>query len=821
MQLTHFNGTAFSTLGLTAELDARAPGEQSQPLWLARADAPPELAGLSRPGRTIPVLFHTTGGTARTKDEDRIVRLLGLLDPTNPTPRALRGSLILDDDNNGTPETTHTVEVDCVVGARNWDDAWTYRVVFHAAEDVWRETTDTTDGPNSITSDSSFTVDNDGEAPAYPQIRVKWTAQRNSGETAQLGWKYRVVVPVTNTSDRNWHDELIPIALGSTTALVSGAKALSSGNDVRVRCDGRDIPRQLQNWNKASEYGYLIVPLTLAAGETCDLEVVYGNPQAGDPRGEGLTLDVYTGFDLGGYAAPDLGSDSGTTTAGSTSTVLTDSGKSWVVNRWAGGTLIYTNGNYIEQRRRIVSNTATTITTERAFNGTAPGAGSTYVVLMSGFRSVGGQVSSGGAGTTFTDSSQVLNTNELVGGSVVFHSGTGSGATEYPVTANTGTVITSSATFPTLDTTSRYFVKVPLFWSWYVDQVEHSEKWRGRNRLNRHQDRPSRVWFKSDGIPGAWDRVLTLPNDDDYRQLRWTAFSDGSTNDYVGILDVRRKKGVDTDTFEEEGIADGLAYHSALGIRGVRFDYDYTNESGVGHIVMLAKPPGGESWAVVHETTTTQASPTALALTYVDLTPTEGNYPLHVTQAVWPADEVEIPDAADGNDEANVQDDETIEVLLDPSGCEIDGERLADYRINFSTDEEAIYDLQATIAYGASVAAATHLVRIGRHAELDEDEQGGWYHLADGDVLVIDCDTGEIFEYTGSITASSYTKRQVAHAAVVYERINDPDNDGSLVSRPSSRWMPLPGNATTTVQVAETGLGTLDVYLAYAEGYAV
>lgn len=772
---------------------------------------------MARPGRTIPVLFHTTQGTARTVDEDRIVRLLRLLDPTNPEPRELRGTLTLDDNADGTAETAHTVAVDVVVGARNWEEGGPYRVVFHAAEEVWRETTNTTDGPNSLTADGSFTVDNDGTAPAHPQIRVTWTAQRSADETTQLGWKYRVVVPVTNNGTRDWNNELIPIALGDTTALTT-AKALASGNDVRVRLDGRELPRQLQNWDTA--FGSMIVPLTLGAGETANLEIVYGNPQAGDPRDEDLTLDKYAHSGLRGYAAWDLGADTGTATAGGAST-LTDSGKSWVTNRWAGASIRLVGGTSANETRRVLSNTDTVITVDRAWQ-TAPDATSVYVIWMSGIACWGGVRSAGGAGPTMTDGSASFPAGGLVGGVVVIHNGTGAGATLYTITANTATVLTVTPDFPTLGASSEYRVTKWGYASWYVDQVEHSERWRGRFRLNRHQSRPSRVWFRSDGIPGAWDRVVTLRNGDDYRQLRWTAFdAGGGDNDYIGMLDVRRKKGGD-DTFQEEGFADGLAYYTALGIIGVRFDYDYLNEAGVGKIVLLAKAPGGEAWEVAHETTTTQATLTALSLTYVDLTPLEGDYPIHIAQSVWPADEVEIPDTADGNDEADVYDDETFEVYLDPSDCLIDSTAPSAFEVDWATDEADVYDLQATIAYGASVAAALDLIRIGRHATLDDSgEGGGWFHLPSGDVLVIDCDTGEIFTYTGAIDATSYTKEHAAYAAVVYERITDPDNDGSLIAVPSSDWMPLAGEATTTVQVAETGMGTLSVYIVYQEGYIV
>jgi hypothetical protein len=60
--------------------------------------------------------------------------------------------------------------------------------------------------------------------------------------------------------------------------------------------------------------------------------------------------------------------DTGTATSGST-TVLTNTGKSYTVNEHAGRSLVITAGAQAGQARRIASNTATAITVTSAFSG--------------------------------------------------------------------------------------------------------------------------------------------------------------------------------------------------------------------------------------------------------------------------------------------------------------------------------------------------------------------------------------------------------------------------------------------------------------------
>jgi hypothetical protein len=65
---------------------------------------------------------------------------------------------------------------------------------------------------------------------------------------------------------------------------VSGSKALSSGNDLRVVYQGKEIARTLTDWNSArfNTLVWIVIPY-LAAGASITYDVLYGNANAGTP----------------------------------------------------------------------------------------------------------------------------------------------------------------------------------------------------------------------------------------------------------------------------------------------------------------------------------------------------------------------------------------------------------------------------------------------------------------------------------------------------------------------------------------------------------
>ena len=88
-----------------------------------------------------------------------------------------------------------------------------------------------------------------------------------------------------------------------------------------------------------------------------------GEVHPADIAGEKSNIDLYRG----------------TTTSGTTSTVLQDASASWTTNQYAGGVLTYTSGPASGQRAAISSNTANTVTTQ-AFGSTPDSSGDTFLI---------------------------------------------------------------------------------------------------------------------------------------------------------------------------------------------------------------------------------------------------------------------------------------------------------------------------------------------------------------------------------------------------------------------------------------------------------
>lgn len=99
---------------------------------------------------------------------------------------------------------------------------------------------------------------------------------------ATVGWKRRTRYRITNTSDETWYRMPARISLGSTTAVVSGGRALASGDDVRVWLRGREVARTLVTWNSAASYVWIVLP-KLSPGTSIDVDVMWHNLNAGAP----------------------------------------------------------------------------------------------------------------------------------------------------------------------------------------------------------------------------------------------------------------------------------------------------------------------------------------------------------------------------------------------------------------------------------------------------------------------------------------------------------------------------------------------------------
>lgn len=133
------------------------------------------------------------------------------------------------------------------------------------------------------TATQSLLLAIDGEFPVDPEIRLQPTVQRAS-PTAAVGWKWRRRYTITNNAAEPLVLYPLAIDLGLTNSLVSGSKAQSDADDLRVWFQGQEIARTLVDWNSGSfnTLCWIVIPY-LGAGAAMTVDVVYGNSAATAP----------------------------------------------------------------------------------------------------------------------------------------------------------------------------------------------------------------------------------------------------------------------------------------------------------------------------------------------------------------------------------------------------------------------------------------------------------------------------------------------------------------------------------------------------------
>lgn len=226
--------------------------------------------------RTIPVEFGYNGALTH---EVAWSTLMNRLRPTDTVPRQLRAEM-----NDGTQVTIPAV---MSVASSGNGEINTLTVTFTAVDAVWTAQTASsatkTFGGTLANIDEVLTVNLTGYHATPLTFSIEPTVARSSS-TSTVGWTYRRIYRVTNNTGETLVDYPYAIDLGTTTSLVSGGKALSTGNDVRVVSDGTEYARTLVNWNSASysTLVWIVIPL-LPDGESNDYEVWYGNSAAGSP----------------------------------------------------------------------------------------------------------------------------------------------------------------------------------------------------------------------------------------------------------------------------------------------------------------------------------------------------------------------------------------------------------------------------------------------------------------------------------------------------------------------------------------------------------
>jgi len=173
-------------------------------------------------------------------------------------------------------------------------------------------------------------------------------------------------------------NECINFGLGDTRAIVSGGKALSSGNDVRVWAYGKELHRDIINWNTRQSQLWVTID-EIPAGEAYSISVVYGNPNAGAPPRleEGITRPAFSIF----------GDNSAThslhgTTASTSTTLILASG-AWITDMWNGAVVtVWDAAGANSQARVVISNTSTTLSLDASWT-TNPTSTWSYVIRHS------------------------------------------------------------------------------------------------------------------------------------------------------------------------------------------------------------------------------------------------------------------------------------------------------------------------------------------------------------------------------------------------------------------------------------------------------
>lgn len=733
---------------------------EADPQYLDRAGQPAQFVQSVIEPNELSVLF-------RTRDYAGQNAVLQMLDFPAQDERTLRAY-------RGDPAAPVLCEADVAVKRISKRATSDVTVLFERADPAWRATVESSPAIGTVYwgSTSAVTLINRGQLRAAPFFKLGWLVQR-AVFTFDVGWRFRRQVVITNATEEDWEDELITVDAGATDAWVTAGEARSDGNDVRVWFEGREVYRTLAGFNTKKTLMHFLVGIK--AGESATFDVVYGNSAAHAPR----DLSTRTGTRKT-YAAPDLEGYAGTATAGTTGT-LTDGGATWETNRWAGGWIGLVSGTGSTRWRRILSNTGTVITFNRALV-TAADATTKYVIFMSGILFDGGRVTGGVTSTAFQDTGHTRKwgVNQLVGATITFIGGSGATPSTVTVKSNTTDTITTNETFTVNPSVNDQFtIQRQGVWSYVVDTAINNSLHRGVARENHYYEMPTRSWPNGD-TPAGWQIETYLPNDDNYAV--YPPYNVGSggghaANWWTLPRGIRR---VNQDAaLPGQGDGDGWSLFSAIGFQGWYLDYQMQNQNGIGKVVFSSLDAGGGDWQDLVTDTTTRAGLTNVAAQHIDLT--SANYPTRLFMGVLPADGVLIPTSATATDKVELRTNDSLEVYhyLEAFG----GLSSSTYSLGSKVE---CYELACSLRIGG-----------GRDAErtppFDEIVIGGDGHrvmLPTGYELWITTDPAPgqpLFAVYDSFHALQY---EAAWAGVFYRHIRAAD--GSDLAIPSTEFVPIP-----------------------------
>lgn len=756
MRAIAFAGKLFSDLNVSASFPpSMQQGPARSPIVLNRAGEVPVHVSVSQDPRlfTIEFMVLPTYDT-----EETLMTLIGALDPNSPVARTFVVEITGSGANTGVQ-----LESQMTVGQYRMGGVKNVFVDFHAVDDKWYERIETVLPQVVSTGSVAVPLNNKGGATVSPVIKVGYDTQRTT-ESSSVGWKYRRTVTITNNGTANWKRVRKTIDLGDTAAWVTGSKAQSDGDDLRVWFEGRNLNRSLTNWN--TKRTLLHIHVTIPAGESAEYEIVYGNPDATSAT----TLSTRTGT-RDTYVADDLTGTSGTATAGAGST-LTDGGATWETNRWRYGYIQITGGTGSGQRRRIASNTGTVITVDRAWT-TNPDNTSTYVIWMTGI-SVNGGAASAGSTTSLTDASQAFGVNELKGGSLY---NVTKGIGPFTISSNTATVITTS-TMTAPSVSDVYYVERYGVIQYMVNSAVYETDHRGLWRINKYHSSGSKTRY-GDQVPGGWIPWLMVANNDDFAQARSIDEGSGGGHNVNNWPYMYARRSLRSDnTWSEKGQADGAAFYDPRGFVAFDWNYNMQNQGGVGQVVVRTQEPDGDDWQTVATDTTTRATAASVtsgnAAGYWDLTGDDAE-PVRIYVGVIPADGEAIPSTAKKGNKVQLknQNKHVVYLSLDDCGGLSGG-------IYSAGAEAAMYDLQATLRIGGGSSSTP---------PYDKVSIGSKFGLASGQRLWIDPSPSAGSPLLGLYNSSDVLLKRVPWAARIshYEY----DLDGTSTAMVARELMPI------------------------------
>ena len=216
--------------------------------------------------------------------------------------------------------------------------------------------------------------ESNGGANAYVRYMIyKWNAADSLGTTIVAAGNHNLEMSTTAA----------PGAV-RTISVTGNAVSLAAGDkiavDIEVRTSSSSGNYTVSYFFGNNAQGSLAMPGFVTFN--------YADP---GQTGYGHNINLYTGLHMASNFDEDLTyisnnkhvectdchnmhsagsekhSDRGTATSGTT-TILTDTSKTWTVNQWAGSVLAIVGGTDSGQSRTISSNTATTITVSSAFS---------------------------------------------------------------------------------------------------------------------------------------------------------------------------------------------------------------------------------------------------------------------------------------------------------------------------------------------------------------------------------------------------------------------------------------------------------------------